>query len=639
MTDDVASSELPRAFGDYTLLKPLGRGGMGQVFLARLRARGLAGVDKICVVKTLRSTNDPEYERRFIDEARLIVLLSHRNICPVFDAGCFEGQYYLALEHIAGREVRQLQTACEARGAPLPVAVVIHIIKETLEALDAAHRMVHPLTHEPLRVVHRDVSPQNVMISHEGEVKLIDFGLAVSSQKVEQTAPQVVMGKMAYMAPEQARGEAVDARVDQFAAGIMLYELLTNARYYGDLAVEAMWRMSGVGGHRPARLPSLDDDLREIVLRATAPRRDDRYPTCADMRDALTAAELRRGTVAGSREVRAALMALDGGSSSPVAQAGPTPSTPAPTPAMSRPAPAAGSASPPSPAPSATTTTKAPRERTRTFRLVAPAGERTEVGVVEGLEPGSLITSEEHWAISSSSALPTETQTSLSSEFDTDTAFVAPDGPTLRRAAPPPAPMPTAPTEASASHRAEPTVIVRQGSPSPAPASPPTRSRLPIAVAAGAVLVGVVGLLISLRSAPPMGSQTDAGTAVGVVGVVAPPLPDAGVLVDAGSAGAGLVVDAGSEADAGAAADVGAGRDAGVETPPPERTPRPRPRPVRQLPPWPTALQEKTVYLSKHCGHLACARGLYGAALKDKLVASGRAAVEVEADKCFQRCR
>ncbi|HEY1099555.1 MAG TPA: protein kinase, partial [Myxococcota bacterium] len=130
--------ELPRAFGDYTLIKPLGRGGMGQVYLAQLKGRGLSGVDKICVIKTLRPTNDPEYERRFIDEARLIVLLGHKNICPTFDAGCFEGEYYLAMEHVAGRELRTLQRAAEVRGQPMPASVVIHILKEILEGLDAA---------------------------------------------------------------------------------------------------------------------------------------------------------------------------------------------------------------------------------------------------------------------------------------------------------------------------------------------------------------------------------------------------------------------------------------------------------------------------------------------------------------------
>jgi eukaryotic-like serine/threonine-protein kinase len=301
----------PQTLGDYLLLRRLGQGGMGQVWLAKLRGRGLAGIDKLCVVKTLRSSDDPEYERRFIDEARLIVLLTHKNICPVFDAGCFEGQYYVAMEHIAGRDLHALTGLSREQQAPLPVHVAIHIAKELLEALDAAHRMVHPITQQPLLIVHRDVSPQNVMVSAEGDVKLIDFGLAASSQKAEKTEPRVVMGKLAYMAPEQARGEALDDRTDQFAAGVILYELLANARYYEGLTTTETWGRVGTGGHEPAGLARLEPALAAIVRRATAARREDRYATCGDMCEALTAVELSRGAIASSRDVRLAVVDLE----------------------------------------------------------------------------------------------------------------------------------------------------------------------------------------------------------------------------------------------------------------------------------------------------------------------------------------
>jgi serine/threonine protein kinase len=301
----------PQTLGDYVLLRRLGQGGMGQVWLAKLRGRGLAGIDKLCVVKTLRSSDDPEYERRFIDEARLIVLLTHKNICPVFDAGCFEGQYYVAMEHIAGRDLHALTGLSREQQTPLPVHVAIHITKELLEALDAAHRMVHPITQQPLLIVHRDVSPQNVMVSAEGDVKLIDFGLAASSQKAERTEPRVVMGKLAYMAPEQARGEALDDRTDQFAAGVILYELLANARYYEGLSTTETWGRVGAGGHEPTGLARLEPALAAIVRRATAARREDRYATCGDMCEALTAVELSRGAIASSRDVRLAVVDLE----------------------------------------------------------------------------------------------------------------------------------------------------------------------------------------------------------------------------------------------------------------------------------------------------------------------------------------
>jgi serine/threonine protein kinase len=310
-TSSESGESPPQTLGDYVLLRRLGQGGMGQVWLAKLRGRGLAGIDKLCVVKTLRATGDPEYERRFIDEARLIVLLTHKNICPVFDAGCFEGQYYVAMEHIAGRDLYALGGLSREQQAPLPVPVAIHIAKELLEALDAAHRMLHPITQEPLLIVHRDVSPHNVMVSAEGDVKLIDFGLAASSQKAEKTEPQVVMGKLAYMAPEQARGEALDDRTDQFAAGVILYELLANARYYEGLTASETWGRVGVGGYEPPGLARIDEALGAIVRRATAARRDDRYATCGDMCEALTAVELSRGAIASSRDVRLAVVELE----------------------------------------------------------------------------------------------------------------------------------------------------------------------------------------------------------------------------------------------------------------------------------------------------------------------------------------
>src|SRR5207302_3940296 len=126
---------------------------------------------------------------------------------------------------------RTLQDRSRTREKPMAPASSLQIVCEILEALDYAHRRNHPLNGEPLKLVHRDVSPQNVLVSYEGEVKLIDFGLAASKLKVERTQPNVVMGKMAYMAPEQARGDPIDARADLFACGVMLYELIAGERF------------------------------------------------------------------------------------------------------------------------------------------------------------------------------------------------------------------------------------------------------------------------------------------------------------------------------------------------------------------------------------------------------------------------
>src|SRR5688572_4755788 len=158
-----APEVFPRRFGNYTLVAPLARGGMGEVFLAK--TGGVAGLEKRCVVKTLRPhlTDDREYVARFVDEARIVVQLGHRNICQVFDVGLVGERYYLAMEYIAGRDLKTLQARCD-QGLIEP-GLALHVVNEVLEALDYAHRHVDAATGRPLLLVHRDISPQNVMIS------------------------------------------------------------------------------------------------------------------------------------------------------------------------------------------------------------------------------------------------------------------------------------------------------------------------------------------------------------------------------------------------------------------------------------------------------------------------------------------
>jgi serine/threonine protein kinase len=202
---------------------------MGGVFLARSGGGGLKPLQKHCVVKTLRPylTDDREYVTRSLDEARVVVKLSHRDICQVFDVGLVGERYCLAMELIAGQDLRTLADAT----VPMPPALAIYIVGEVLEALDYAHRL-SDVRGVPLRLVHRDVSPQHIMESYEGEVKLIDFGLAQSAVKGEKTSPQTVMTKLAYMSPEQLRGEPASPGIDLYAAAIVLCELLLGAQLF-----------------------------------------------------------------------------------------------------------------------------------------------------------------------------------------------------------------------------------------------------------------------------------------------------------------------------------------------------------------------------------------------------------------------
>ena len=207
-------NEFPRRFGKYLLLKPLARGGMGALYLA------LSGPEesaKLCVIKTvLPHLADKEYLQRFRDEAKVVVRLSHGNLVPVFDSGQVAGEIYLAMDFIEGKDLRATWNRCAKKGIAFPVDVAVHLTKELARGLHYAH------TFSDIKLVHRDVSPPNVLLSYSGEVKLTDFGLAASTLKMEKTAPGIIYGKVSYMSPEQARGEPLDGRTDLYAAGIIL---------------------------------------------------------------------------------------------------------------------------------------------------------------------------------------------------------------------------------------------------------------------------------------------------------------------------------------------------------------------------------------------------------------------------------
>ena len=235
----------PRRFGGYVLVKPLARGGMGALYLA---VHGQRGLEKLCVVKTaLPHLAGRSYVQRFKDEAKVVVRLSHGNLVGVFDAGQVHGEIYLAMEFVEGKDLRAVWNRCAQKGIAFPLPVAAHIVKELMRGLAYAHGF------EGLRLVHRDVSPPNVLLSYSGEVKLTDFGLATSTLKLEKTAPGVIFGKVSYMAPEQARAETLDGRTDIYSAGVILWELLTGRQLFA-------------AGARPAGAAGQDqEDLLERV--------------------------------------------------------------------------------------------------------------------------------------------------------------------------------------------------------------------------------------------------------------------------------------------------------------------------------------------------------------------------------------
>ena len=196
------SETYPLRFGKYVLLKPMARGGMGAIFLA---AAGEPGFQKFCVVKkVIAEKTDRAKANRFLDEAKVVLRLSHANLVPTFDAGEVNGEFYIAMELVEGKDLREIWNRCVRTKTRIPLDVALHVAREIARALTYVH------SHGDLKLVHRDVAPPNILISYFGEVKLTDFGLARSVLKQENTAPGVVFGRASYLSPEQARGETAD---------------------------------------------------------------------------------------------------------------------------------------------------------------------------------------------------------------------------------------------------------------------------------------------------------------------------------------------------------------------------------------------------------------------------------------------
>ncbi|WP_342376514.1 protein kinase [Myxococcus stipitatus] len=216
----------PQPFGRYTLLSHLGTGGMGEIYLARLE--GAQGFEKLCVIKKIlpQLAEDSDFVERFVGEARTLVRLSHGSIAQVLDMGLHEGEAYMALEHVDGKDLRKVAARVRDRQVPLPLTFILYVMGRVLDALAYAHRKKDD-DGEDLKLVHRDISPQNILISYEGEVKVIDFGLAKSRLSAAKTNPSIILGKFLYMSPEQARHQPVDRRSDLYAVGLTLYELIS----------------------------------------------------------------------------------------------------------------------------------------------------------------------------------------------------------------------------------------------------------------------------------------------------------------------------------------------------------------------------------------------------------------------------
>jgi serine/threonine protein kinase len=277
------------------LLRPLARGGMGELYLA---LSGAPGMEKLCVIKkVLPHLIAPDNVQRFRDEAMVAVKLSHGNLVTVFDAGHSDDQIYLAMDFIDGKDLLATWNRCAQRGVPFPVEVAAYIVKELARGLGYAHAF------GGLNLVHRDVSPANVLLSYSGEVKLTDFGLATSTLKLQQTAPGIIFGKLSYLAPEQARREHLDGRTDLYVCGILLWELLTGQQLFpvkaaafapnnpkNDSTADALERVRNPRAIAPSQITDrVPAELDRIVMKALQPSPADRYQTGEELRADLGA--------------------------------------------------------------------------------------------------------------------------------------------------------------------------------------------------------------------------------------------------------------------------------------------------------------------------------------------------------------
>jgi len=275
-------------FGRYELLKRLAGGGMGEVYLAR--QRGLDGFSKLLVIKTLlpHLCEDEEFITMFKDEARLTAQLIHPNICQVFEFDQVDSTYYIAMEYLRGDDLRRLFRACEQAGKPLRVPLICRIIADAAAGLDFAHSL-RDGEGNPYNIVHRDISPQNILVTFEGGVKVIDFGVAKAAGRAQHTRTGALKGKYSYMSPEQVAGKAIDGRTDIFALGVVLHELLTGRRLFkADSDVETLERVRRARVPPPSSLnPQLPQSLDGIVLHALAKDPDQRFQTAQELRLAL----------------------------------------------------------------------------------------------------------------------------------------------------------------------------------------------------------------------------------------------------------------------------------------------------------------------------------------------------------------
>jgi serine/threonine-protein kinase len=277
--------------GKYQLIQKLATGGMAEVFLAK--SAGPMGFEKSLVVKRIlpHLATEPAFVDMFLSEARLAAQLNHPNIVQIFDFGEAEGTYFIAMEFIDGSNLREIIRRAGAVGLALPIAFCARVVSAACEGLSFAHDFIDPATNLPMNIIHRDISPDNILLSRQGSVKVVDFGIAKAAGVSPHTQTGVLKGKLAYMPPEQLRNEPLDRRADVYALGIVLYELLTGFKPFRATSEAGMLQAILSEPEVPVeqRRSDVPESLQRILARAIAKDRERRYLDCASFQADLDA--------------------------------------------------------------------------------------------------------------------------------------------------------------------------------------------------------------------------------------------------------------------------------------------------------------------------------------------------------------
>ncbi len=293
------------ALGKYTLIRKLATGGMAEVFLAR--AEGPGGFAKKCVVKRIlpHFNDDPRFIEMFLGEARLAAELNHPNLVQIFDFGQAGGQYYLAMEYIDGANLRVLNQAARRMQGPLSFPMAARLISMAAEGLHYAHELKNEQG-ELVNLVHRDISPDNILVSKNGAVKVVDFGIAKASTQPHLTKSGMIKGKMAYMPPEQLAREPLDRRADLFALGIVFYELVTGGMPFD--ATSEVSIIQAIMSQKPLEKPTVyrpdcPPELEAIINKCLEKDRTKRYASCVELQTDLETFIRNSGQSVGTREI------------------------------------------------------------------------------------------------------------------------------------------------------------------------------------------------------------------------------------------------------------------------------------------------------------------------------------------------